>query len=1221
MCSPVATKVSKIRVDGKTPHVEWRSGYGLVPKNLDNWNAQLTRHDAFDAYGNVTQTREGSTNTQFSWLNYSYIATSYATHSNRWMYLPRERILRMKHSDGQWQITKHDQYYYDNLNIGQIGQGLLTKHASLNDYGNLVNVQHTHDSFGNTRSTTDPLGNQSLNVYDGVLGRYLVRSESPAVNGIKVTKVNTYDGKWNLDTVTDGSKVMQYEHDAFGRVTSKTGDVTPVYFQYSAFDNSTSSDNTPFSWVKVTKRDSSPDKWHVTYRYNNGFGKPIQIKSENVNGNEEKVWKTNNIANYVMGNQSIHKKFMPYNSTSSAFEHFSGNSNNNVVTTKQYLMPGSGTITEKHMPNGAVIKQIANAQEVVSIDARGHVSKLLKQPELNRVITKQFTGTYPNHVFEADVIKETFPDRVRYFNADGHLVRTDHVSYKGNILQQIDVDRGNHHFAYNDKGFVTEKTDAKGQTTYFHYDAIGRKSLIDYPNQADTEFYYDGDMDGDGSIDLPNAIGQLSYVVDNSGWNKMYFDRLGRMTRETKHIHGLGSNDTLFRYGIDNTLSQYRLPGERSQGSGWNTVSYNDAGAVEAITDVYGTELVSDIDSDVFGRLTWVHFADDVSAEYRYYGSGRNYRMARFISRKGSQPYTNMYYDYDISGNLTSLYDARDTQRHNMLFTYDHLNRLATREDPWFLQGRKEYQYSPAGNLLHKEGQNFTYQQGTHRISYDGQYQYSYDENGSVSQMEEFSFASKFGAPNALGFSFSYNDEGKLAQLVQPGTNGGQVNYTYDYRGKLVKAESADETTFYVNGYYEVRNGEAIRYHYVSDKRAVKVTDSGTQYLLNDYLGSASVMFDSNGTWRKQIYDPFGQFLDMKGSLNEMPDYGFVGRESFLGGMMHMGARFYNPNTGRFLSADSIYDPMHPTQGMNRYSYVSNNPLRFNDPTGHNGNEPTTVEELVADGFVAWAGIFERWKPGSNERLLTFAQNTNDTIAAADEWNFQQTIYGEVSINVDAKGAPLSGSVVTGLESKIGKSAWSTQTNFTFYNASEIPGITMTGADFVKSTSVMYDYNGSQSGDSMGRVYSIDFGTSTATALTPGWGGGIVLSLTFEQDIDNMMHEQLWNAISGLPPGAPVEDYFTAISRIALDGVKFKVAIYGDYGAGNGGAVEGGLGLEYSVEANGNQLVDALFELYEHVNEQDPAGNNAKFPTQPAPATPFTPNNTGGGNDGVNNML
>jgi hypothetical protein len=48
-----------------------------------------------------------------------------------------------------------------------------------------------------------------------------------------------------------------------------------------------------------------------------------------------------------------------------------------------------------------------------------------------------------------------------------------------------------------------------------------------------------------------------------------------------------------------------------------------------------------------------------------------------------------------------------------------------------------------------------------------------------------------------------------------------------------------------------------------------------------------------------------------------------------------MGARWYDPALGRFISPDSIVPQPGNPQSLNRYSYVLNNPLKYTDPSGH----------------------------------------------------------------------------------------------------------------------------------------------------------------------------------------------------------------------------------------------------------------------------------------------
>lgn len=48
-----------------------------------------------------------------------------------------------------------------------------------------------------------------------------------------------------------------------------------------------------------------------------------------------------------------------------------------------------------------------------------------------------------------------------------------------------------------------------------------------------------------------------------------------------------------------------------------------------------------------------------------------------------------------------------------------------------------------------------------------------------------------------------------------------------------------------------------------------------------------------------------------------------------------MNARYYNPNTGRFLSQDSYKGSAYSPWTQHLYTYVGNNPVNFIDPTGH----------------------------------------------------------------------------------------------------------------------------------------------------------------------------------------------------------------------------------------------------------------------------------------------
>jgi hypothetical protein len=65
-----------------------------------------------------------------------------------------------------------------------------------------------------------------------------------------------------------------------------------------------------------------------------------------------------------------------------------------------------------------------------------------------------------------------------------------------------------------------------------------------------------------------------------------------------------------------------------------------------------------------------------------------------------------------------------------------------------------------------------------------------------------------------------------------------------------------------------------------------------------------------------------------------------------------MKARFFDPDAGRFLQPDSIVPDYADPQSLNRYSYVLNNPLKYTDPTGHDGISTCGGCELL--GYYYW---------------------------------------------------------------------------------------------------------------------------------------------------------------------------------------------------------------------------------------------------------------------------
>ncbi len=81
-------------------------------------------------------------------------------------------------------------------------------------------------------------------------------------------------------------------------------------------------------------------------------------------------------------------------------------------------------------------------------------------------------------------------------------------------------------------------------------------------------------------------------------------------------------------------------------------------------------------------------------------------------------------------------------------------------------------------------------------------------------------------------------------------------------------------------------------------------------------------------------YKPFGATHERTGSVELAHKY--TSQEQDGGtGLYYYGARYYDPELGRFITPDSIVPYSSDPQSFNRYSYVRNNPVVYTDPSGH----------------------------------------------------------------------------------------------------------------------------------------------------------------------------------------------------------------------------------------------------------------------------------------------
>jgi len=207
---------------------------------------------------------------------------------------------------------------------------------------------------------------------------------------------------------------------------------------------------------------------------------------------------------------------------------------------------------------------------------------------------------------------------------------------------------------------------------------------------------------------------------------------------------------------------------------------------------------------------------------------------------------------------------------------------------------------------------------------------YLYDQNGNMT-----SDGTK---------CYEYNDANQLKKVKQCSNNQLIAEYVYDYKGKrLVKKNYVNgvlnNTVYSPTDEYETKKKadgttENTTYYTANNEVVAKKNPDGSiNYYHNDHLGSNSVLTNQSGAVvEKTTYEPYGE-VKTGGTKSK---FQYTGQEKDLEtGLNYYDARYYDPHIQRFVQPDSLLPDAYDPQQLNRYAYARNNPIRYNDPSGH----------------------------------------------------------------------------------------------------------------------------------------------------------------------------------------------------------------------------------------------------------------------------------------------
>ena len=247
-----------------------------------------------------------------------------------------------------------------------------------------------------------------------------------------------------------------------------------------------------------------------------------------------------------------------------------------------------------------------------------------------------------------------------------------------------------------------------------------------------------------------------------------------------------------------------------------------------------------------------------------------------------------------------------------------------------------------------------------HAVTAMGANSYTYDSNGSQ--------VTRTIAGATLTLSYDAENH-----MVGVNGTGMAASFVYNGDGQRVKSIINGVTTYFVWNYYEVSGSTVSKNYFIGGARVATRQAGVLYYPLTDHLGSTTVITDAAGTVVSELrYNPWGETRFSSGSTPTK--YQFTGQYSNFAdfGLYYFNARWYDPELSHFVQADTIVPP--GVQGLDRYAFVVNNPLKYSDPTGHMqecakddegggcGKGPSV--EQMQEAFVKygrWNGLFSEY--------------------------------------------------------------------------------------------------------------------------------------------------------------------------------------------------------------------------------------------------------------------
>jgi RHS repeat-associated protein len=662
----------------------------------------------------------------------------------------------------------------------------------------------------------------------------------------------------------------------------------------------------------------------------------------------------------------------PNNGSGTTTTSFTYDSLGNVLTE---VSPGNNststiTTTYGYTTDGAYLQSAKIGQPLTVTDNLGHVTHFRYDSQGRRTSVTDALGNETdfsyNLVGQPDTT--TFPATGQ--TGSGHSHRTNGYLYVGGPLTTVtSFDESNAQvrqvsYAYGSEGEslsvsgssepVTKTYDAlyrlktlkdgNNNSTTYAYNNIGRPSSITMPGGEVTQFTsYDNNgnllqrIDGNNvttnyvyndpeslltDIQYPattnlnvhfgyDSFGRRSSMTDSTGSQSYSYGNLDELLAVTTTYSGLAAQTISYQYYPNGSRQSMTTP------SGAFSYGYDSAGRPSSVSNPF-----SETTSWTYEDNNWSStqtLANGAVATYTHNALGQTTELLNQINGSTISDFSSLA--HDGVGNLTSItasIPGATSLSGTTGFGYDSKNQLTQETSTRNGSFTDNFAYDAAGNPTTFKGITKSYNSNNQQTGSG----FAHDDNGN---------------PTTYGSTtLTFDPENRMTAFGTAITAG----YTGD--GLRGWKQDSTATTYFlydgINPVAELDSGGSVTATTTFGAFGVVSRRSGSASVFYsfDSEGNVSQRSDFSGAVLSNLFAAHGGILS--GSLTEPFGYKaqfgyYTDRETGLQLLTH---RYYDPNSGRFLTRD----PIGYRGGINLYAYVKNDPIVFTDSLGFDMHVP-----------------------------------------------------------------------------------------------------------------------------------------------------------------------------------------------------------------------------------------------------------------------------------------